>query len=82
MTKIEKKFERLLNNPKDVKWTELQAILKKFGLICEPPDGGSHWTVYDEISEANVTVPVHNNRVKVVYMKKLIALLKEVREEK
>lgn len=81
MTRIEKRFERILNNPKDIKWSELQTILKKFGLICEQPNSGSHWTVYDERSENNITVPVHNNRVKAIYVKKLIDLIKELREE-
>ena len=81
MTKIEKRFQRILNNPKDIKWSELQAVLNKFGLICEPPGSGSHWSVYDEKSDANMTVPVHNNRIKAIYVKKLIALIKEIREE-
>jgi RNA recognition motif-containing protein len=82
VTRIDKRFERILNNPKDIKWSELQTVLKKFGLLCEKPNGGSHWTVHDERSETNITVPVYNNRVKAVYMKKLIALIKELREEK
>ncbi|WP_418791713.1 hypothetical protein [Phosphitispora sp. TUW77] len=81
MTKIEKRFQKILNNPKDVKWAELQAVLNKFGLICEPPGSGSHWSVYDEKSGTIATVPVHNNRVKAIYVKKLIALIKEIREE-
>ena len=81
MTKIEKRFQRILNNPKDIKWSELQAVLNKFGLICEPPGSGSHWPVSDEKSDANMTVPVHNNRIKAIYVKKLIALIKEIREE-
>jgi hypothetical protein len=82
VTKIEKRFQRILNNPKDIKWTELQAVLNKFGLVCEPPVSGSHWSVYCKNSDANVTVPVHNNRVKAIYVKKLIALIIELREEK
>ncbi|MHB9093710.1 MAG: hypothetical protein ACYC21_03475 [Eubacteriales bacterium] len=82
MTKIEKRFERILNNPKDIKWTELQTVLSKFGLTCESPGSGSHWSVYDEKSSTVLTVPVHNNRVKAIYVKKLIYLIKEVKEEK
>lgn len=82
MTKIEKRFQRILNNPKDIKWTELQAVLNKFGFKCEPPGSGSHWSVYDDKSYVIATVPVHNNRVKAIYVKKLIDLIKEVREEK
>ena len=82
VTKIEKRFERILNNPKDIKWSELQTILNKFGLKCEPPGSGSHWCVFDENTDANMTVPVHNNRVKAIYVKKLIALIKELMEEK
>ncbi|MHB1167255.1 MAG: type II toxin-antitoxin system HicA family toxin [Carboxydocellales bacterium] len=81
MSRIRKRFERLLNNPKESKWDELRTILEFFGLVCEPPDGGSHWTVFHPDLEDNVTVPVHNNRVKVVYVKKLIKLIEDREEE-
>ncbi len=81
VSRIKKRFERIMNNPKDIKWNELRTVLESFSLICEPPGNGSHWTVYDSDSDTNLTVPVHNNRVKPVYVRKLIALISEVRGE-
>ncbi|KGP76305.1 hypothetical protein JT05_05500 [Desulfosporosinus sp. Tol-M] len=46
MSKIGKRFERLLQNPNDIKWDELLPILRSFDIYYDEPDGGSHWIVY------------------------------------
>lgn len=75
MSKVRKRFERILNNPKDAKWDELKTIAEYFGLVCESPDRDSHWVVYHPHFEPNISVPVHNNRVKVVYVKRILQLI-------
>lgn len=82
MPQIRKRFERLLNSKAEAKWGELVTILTHFGFEVEPPPGGgSHWTVYHEHSRANLTVPVQNNRVKRIYVKKLVNLVESVTAE-
>lgn len=81
MSRIRKRFARMMNNPNDIKWDELQTVLKNLGLICVPPAGGSHWTVYHPAFNINITVPVHRNRVKSIYVKKLIQLLEDISAE-
>ncbi|NLW56319.1 MAG: type II toxin-antitoxin system HicA family toxin [Firmicutes bacterium] len=81
MSRIQKRFERILNNPTDQKWKELLPILKYFGLVCEPPSTGSHWVVYHPKDPTILTIPVHNNRVKKVYVKKIIKLIQNTMEE-
>jgi len=81
VSRIRKRFERILNNPKDIKWDELIPVLEFFGLICEPPDSSSHWVVYHPDYSENITVPVHNNRVKKPYVTKLIKLIQIICEE-
>ena len=72
MTKMLKRLERIINNPKDVKWNEMVSLLKFLGFVCEKPSRGSHWSVYHPDSEEIIIVPVHQNRVKPVYIKKLL----------
>lgn len=81
MPRIANRLQRIMNNPKDIKWDELKTILEYIGFICVPPSTGSHWTVYHDQSEINQTVPVHNNRVKPIYVKKLIRLIQEIQGE-
>lgn len=79
MTRIRKRFERLINNPVGTKWDELVTILRHYN--CEIRSGGKHFVVFHPDSDRNVTVSVHNNNVKVIYIKKLIELLEEVLDE-
>jgi len=80
MTRVRKRLQRLINNLIGVEWSKLSNILNYYG--CEIENcRGSHKVVYHPDSNINVTVPVHNNRVKVPYVKKCIELLEEVLEE-
>ncbi|ABI67906.1 type II toxin-antitoxin system HicA family toxin [Syntrophomonas wolfei] len=80
MSQIRKRLLRLINNPVGVEWSELRTILKYYGCIIEE-SSGSHKVVYHPTSSTNVTVSIHNNKVKVIYVKKCIELLEEVIEE-
>jgi len=46
----------------------------------EEPDGDSHWVIYHENFPewGQLTVPVHNNRAKPVYYKRIARLLEEI----
>jgi len=81
VTRIKKRFENILNNPTEIKWNELIPVLEYYGLVCEPPSGGSHWTVFHPNFPENITVPVHNNRIKKIYVKKLMRLILDISEE-
>jgi len=60
----------------------MEAYHEYHGCICEEPEGDSHWGVYYLALEYNITVPVHSNRVKKYYVKKLCRFLKEILERK
>lgn len=81
MSRIQKRFEKILNNPTEIKWNKLIPVLEYYGLVCEPPSGGSHWTVYHPDFSRNITVPIHNNRVKKIYVKKIMILIQDISEE-
>jgi len=82
MSKIRKRFQKILNNPVGIKWNELTVILDHYGCKIEKGSKGSHWVVFhsDDL-EKNITVVVHNNRVKPVYVKRVIGLLEDVLDE-
>jgi predicted RNA binding protein YcfA (HicA-like mRNA interferase family) len=81
VSRILKKLKRILNNPIDVKWNEILPILRYFSFVCEPPKKGSHWVVYHPNNNTNLTIPVHNNRVKKVCVKEILKLIQEIKEE-
>jgi len=56
------------------------TILRYYGFTIEEPEGNSHWVIYhEEYPEyRQLTVPVHNNRTKPVYLKRIARLLEEI----
>ncbi len=78
MSRIRKRFEKMLNNPVDIRWDELQPILRHYDCIVDKGSKGSHWVVYHPDSYKIIPVSVHNNRVKAIYVKQLIELIEEV----
>ena len=81
MSRIQKRLNRLFQGSKDVKWSEIQTILSYYGCTLEKPNG-SHWVVYNKkYSElGQITIPVHGNRIKPVYVKRLVQFLEELLE--
>jgi len=79
VAKVRKRFQRIINNPVGVKWDELKTVLEHYGCIVKK--GSKHWIVFHSLSNRNITVSVHDGRVKIVYVKELIDLLEEVLEE-
>ena len=75
MTKRQKRLVRLLNNPKDTTFSEIHTILNNFGYRLSRIKG-SHFTFKKPKSET-VVIPVHNNKVKKTYIKKIIKILYE-----
>lgn len=57
MTKKAKLFERIRNNPKDAKFSEVQQLLKDAGFSERHPKGGSsHYIYYHELLDRIVTL--------------------------
>jgi len=57
LTKKEKLLERIRNNPKDVKFVEVQKLLKAAGFNERQPKGGSsHYIYYHELLDRIVVL--------------------------
>lgn len=60
------------------KWDEVIAVLQSVGCVVREPGGGSHWIIYHPGADWQESVPVHSNRAKPVYSKKLRNRIKEL----
>lgn len=78
MTKREKLFDKIVNNPRDVSFADIRKLLEQENFILERVTGSHH--VFRKTSITFV-VPVHNNKVKTVYVKRVIELIKESENE-
>jgi predicted RNA binding protein YcfA (HicA-like mRNA interferase family) len=78
MSKRDKLRRKIRNNPKGVKFSELETLLLRFGFILVRVKGSHHFFEY-RLGEINaiVVVPLHANQVKTQYVKDAIALLDE-----
>lgn len=75
MSKREKLRERLKNNPNNVTFSEIRKLLEQEGFALDRITGSHHIFVKDEIT---FVVPVHNNKVKTIYVKRVIELIEQI----
>jgi predicted RNA binding protein YcfA (HicA-like mRNA interferase family) len=81
LTKYDKLFAKITNNPKDVSFNELNKILRRYGFKCrQPRKGSSHYTYYHPKLLDLITIP-KNRPVKAIYVKKAIAVIEMLKEK-
>lgn len=78
MSKREKLFDKLQNNPRDATFADVRKLLRQEGFSLERITGSHH--VFKR-SEITFVVPVHNNRVKSVYVKRIIEIIEQSKYE-
>ena len=74
MSKLEKLLERIRNNPKNVRFEELDKILIHYGFTKRQSSGGSSHYYYTK-GEKLLSVPFHKPHIKVIYVERAIELL-------
>lgn len=77
ITKKEKLINRIKNNPKTVKFEELDKLLQNVGFERRQPRGGSSHYTYG-IADKILTVPCKKPYIKVIYVKMAIKLLEDL----
>lgn len=77
MSQFEKLLERIKNNPKSVRFEELQKILEKYGFVGSQPQGGSSHYTFRRTDGKKMTIPKHSPYVKAIYVKLVIDLIGE-----
>ncbi|MDD4402663.1 MAG: toxin HicA [Desulfitobacteriaceae bacterium] len=74
MSQLEKLLEKIRNNPKQVRFTELDKILTRAGFKRRQPGGGSSHYIYTK-GEDSLIVPFNQPHIKAIYVEKAIKLL-------
>jgi hypothetical protein len=74
LSKLEKLLERIRNNPKNVRFEELDKILIHYGFTKRQSSGGSSHYYYTK-GEKLLSVPFHKPHIKVIYVERAIELL-------
>lgn len=76
---LEKLYAKIANNPKGVRFEELDKLLKKYGFQRRQPGGGSsHYTYWHPQLPEILTVP-YGRPVKAIYVKKAIAAIEKLK---
>lgn len=73
MTNMNKRIKKLFESPANVSVQELQMVLEYFGYKLDRING-SHFIFKHKNGEI-YPVPVHNNKIKKYYIKKLLKVL-------
>ena len=74
MGKRDKLRERLKNNPTSARFSDIRKLLGMKALCSTESRAATIFFLKDDI---NFVIPVHNNKVKTVYVKRVIELIEQ-----
>ena len=75
MSKLEKLLQRIKNNPKTVRFEELDKILRHEGYEPSQPRGGSSHYTYKRVGSRSLTIPRQIPYVNEYYVRDVLAAL-------
>lgn len=76
MGTLRKLYDSMVNNPRTVRFEELDKLLRRAGFEVRQPGGGSSHYVYRKKGK-KLVVPYHKPFVKEVYVKRAVELVEE-----
>ncbi len=79
MSKAEKLYRQMQNNPLNWRIEQVETVARYFGLTAARPASGSSHVTFRASNGDKITVPAHRP-VKAVYVKQLLALIAKVEE--
>jgi predicted RNA binding protein YcfA (HicA-like mRNA interferase family) len=80
VTRSNKLYARIVNNPKDVNYEQLDKLLLKYGFErSNPGTGSSHYTYRHPELVDILTIPF-KRPVKAIYVKQAIAAIKQLKQ--
>lgn len=84
LSKKDKAYEKICNNPKNVRFEELDKILKLNGFAREEGGKGSHVVYYNPQTGHELCVPRNKPAIKSHYVKQAILMIEAIKllEEK
>ena len=74
MSKLEKLLQRIKNNPKTVRFEEIEKLLLRHGFSESQAGGGSSHYIFNK-DEVFVTIPRHGKFVEEIYVKKAVVAM-------
>lgn len=75
MSKLEKLLQRIKNNPKSVRFEELDKILRREGYEPSQPHGGSSHYTYRKSGNRKITIPRQIPYVNECYVRDVLEAL-------
>ncbi len=78
MSKREKLRERLKNNPNNATFSEIRKLLEQEGFVLDRITGSHHIFTKGEVT---FVIPVHNKKVKSIYVKRVIELIEQIEDQ-
>ena len=78
MGKREKLIDRLTNSPQSATFADVRNLLEYEGFYLDRVKGSHHVFKY---AETSFVIPVHNNRVKAIYVRKVLELIDQADTE-
>ena len=78
MGKREKLIARLINSPQNTTFSDIRNLLEYEGFYLDRVTGSHHIFKY---AETTFVIPVHNNRVKAIYVRKVLELIESADPE-
>jgi predicted RNA binding protein YcfA (HicA-like mRNA interferase family) len=78
MSKREKLRAKIKNNPNNTTFSDIRKLLEQEGFILDRITGSHHIFTKDEIT---FVVPVHKNKVKAIYAKRVIELIEQTENQ-
>ncbi|NPV28965.1 MAG: type II toxin-antitoxin system HicA family toxin [Firmicutes bacterium] len=80
MTRFEKLYAKIANNPEDVKFEELDRLLRRYGFERrQPRKGSSHYSYHHPKLPDILTIP-YARPIKAVYIKQALAAIEKLKE--
>jgi predicted RNA binding protein YcfA (HicA-like mRNA interferase family) len=82
MSHYKKLYDKIINNPKDVSFEEIDKLLTKVGGFTRrnPKSGSSHYIYHHPDLTEQISIP-KDRPVKVIYIKKALKLFEIVKED-
>jgi predicted RNA binding protein YcfA (HicA-like mRNA interferase family) len=72
MSKREKLIDRLTNNPHNATFADIRKLLEYEGFFLDLVTGSHHIFKY---ADTTFVIPVHDNRVKAIYVERILELI-------
>lgn len=80
VTKVEKLYAKIVNNPRDVRFEELDKLLTQFGFWRRQPGGGSSHYNYSHPQLPDVLTIPFARPIKAIYVKQAILAIMKLQE--